>query len=198
MKTLVIFAHSDVKNASIANRLIINQLKTVDDVEIRDLYQLYPYFKIDIEAEQQAMNDADVIVFQYPFHWYSVPGLLKEWMDRVFIRGFAYGPGRQLEGKELLISTTIGGPEESYQEGGHNLFTMSDFLKPMVQAANFTGMKFNEPVVSHSMVFIPNGENSREDIEQRAKEHADRLIKRLRDFSTKNKSQNIPEATELA
>ncbi|MFC3150634.1 NAD(P)H-dependent oxidoreductase [Litoribrevibacter euphylliae] len=198
MKTLVIFAHSDVKHSSISNRLIISKLKTVDGLEIRDLYQLYPDFKIDIEAEQQAMSDADVILFQYPFHWYSVPGLLKEWMDRVFVRGFAYGPGRKLEGKDLLISTTIGGPEESYQEGGHNMFTVQDFLKPMVQAANFTGMKYNEPVISHSMVFIPGGENSREDIEQRALDHAEQLIQRLRNFSTKYESQDIPEAIELA
>ncbi|GLQ29597.1 NAD(P)H-dependent oxidoreductase [Litoribrevibacter albus] len=198
MKTVVIFAHSDVKNASIANRLIIDRLNTVDGVEIRDLYQLYPDFKIDIEAEQHAMSDADVILFQYPFHWYSIPGLLKEWMDRVFLRGFAYGPGRKLEGKDFLISTTIGGPKDSYQEGGHNLFTVQDFLKPMVQTANFTGMKYNEPVVSHGMVFIPNGDNSREDIEQRAIDHADRLIQRLDDFAKKYESQNIPEATELA
>ena len=181
MKTVVIFAHSDVKNRSIANSLIINKLEAVEGLEIRDLYGLYPDFKIDVEAEQQALMDADVIIFQYPFHWYNMPGLLKEWIDRVFVRGFAYGPDRKLVGKQFLVSTTIGGPEESYQKGGHNNFTVNELLKPLEQAAYFTGMQFNPPVVSHSMVFIPGGENRREDIEQRAVDHADRLIEFLSD-----------------
>lgn len=176
MKTLVILAHSDLKNASIANKLIINKLKTVKDLEIRDLYQLYPEFKIDIEAEQQAMIHADVVLFQYPFHWYNMPGILKEWIDRVFVRGFAYGPEKKLSGKEFFVSTTIGGPEGSYKKGGGNNFTVRELLKPLEQTAYFTGMTFHKPIVSHSMVFIPGGENPKEEIEQRAANHADAII----------------------
>ncbi|WDE12056.1 NAD(P)H-dependent oxidoreductase [Thalassomonas haliotis] len=183
MKTLVIFAHSDVKNSSIANSIIIDKLKTINDVEIRDLYQCYPDFKINVEAEQQAMIRADVVLFQYPFHWYSVPGILKEWIDRVFVRGFAYGSERKLDGKEFLVSTTIGGPKESYNKGGSNTFTVREFLKPLEQIACFTGMKFNKPITSHSMVFIPGGETTKKEIEQRVAQHAETIIALLSDLS---------------
>ena len=40
---------------------------------------------------QVALVAADTIVFQFPFYWYSVPPLLKEWIDLVLEHGFAYG-----------------------------------------------------------------------------------------------------------
>lgn len=176
MKTLVIFAHPNMETASIANKIIFNELVKSEDIEVRQLYALYPDFKIDVEAEQSALVSADLIIFQYPFHWYSMPGLLKEWLDKVFLYGFAYGrEGNQLKGKALLISTTIGGPESSYQQDGHNSFTVEEFLKPLQQTARFTGLCFNQPIVSHEMVYVPDVHN-RVEIEARAHLHAQRLL----------------------
>ena len=177
MKVLIIFAHPDVENGSIANRIIINEVKNVKDVEVRNLYQMYPGFKIDAEAEQKALIESDVIILQYPFHWYSIPGILKEWLDKVFLYGFAYGSaGDKLNGKEFLVSTTVGGPDGSYQETGHNRFTIEDFLKPLQQTAKLTGMKFNKPLVTHNMVYIPGVYNERDDVEERARAHAGMLL----------------------
>ncbi len=156
MKVLIIFAHPDVENTSIANKIIINEVKNVEAVKIRNLSQMYPDFKIDVESEQKALVDADVIIFQYPFYWYSVPGILKEWLDKVFLYGFAYGStGDKLKGKEFLISTTVGGPVDAYQEGGYNNFTIQELLKPLEQTANVAGMKFNKPLITHNMIYIP-------------------------------------------
>jgi hypothetical protein len=38
-------------------------------------------------------------------------------------------------------------------------------------------MNFLNPIVSHGMIYIPNVYNIKEEVEQRAKEHADRLKK---------------------
>ncbi|NRD74742.1 NAD(P)H-dependent oxidoreductase [Shewanella sp. VB17] len=176
MNILVIFAHSDVNNSSIANRVIIEQIKEVSSIEVRELYQMYPDFKIDVDAEQQAILDADLIIFQYPLHWYNMPGLLKEWIDRVFLRGFAYGCGNKLNGKSFLVSTTIGGPRDSYKRGGHNNFTLDELLTPLEQTASFTGMKFNKPIISYNMAFIPGGEINKLEIIRKAREHATRLL----------------------
>jgi glutathione-regulated potassium-efflux system ancillary protein KefG len=57
-----------------------------------DLYETYPDFAIDIEAEQEKLLTAhDVIALQFPLYWYSTPALLKEWLDLVWLHGFAYG-----------------------------------------------------------------------------------------------------------
>jgi putative NADPH-quinone reductase len=180
MNALVILAHPDLENGSTANRVIIDTLSEAENVEIRDLYKMYPTFEIDVESEQQALINADVIVFQFPFFWYSVPGMLKEWLDKVFAYGFAYGStGDKLKGKEFLISTTVGGQENEYQEGGENNFTLPELLKPLQQTAIMAGMKFNKPLISYNMIYIPGVYNEKEDVEQRAQEHVSKLLEEL-------------------
>ncbi len=177
MKVLVIFAHPDVENGSIANKIIINEISKLEKVEIRNIHQMYPTFKIDVEAEQKALIEAELIIFQYPFYWYNVPGILKEWLDNVFSYGFAFGStGDKLKGKQFIISTTVGGPEDAYQKDGYNNFTINDLLKPMQQTANLAGMIFNKPLVTHNMVYIPDVYNVKEEVEQRAREHASKLL----------------------
>jgi len=177
-KVLIILAHPDVDNGSLANKIITESVKTIKEVEVRDITKLYPSFNIDVQAEQNALMAADVVIFQYPFHWYSIPGILKEWLDKVFLYGFAYGSeGNKLKGKEFVISTTVGGPEDSYQASGHNSFTMNEFFKPLQQTIKLAGMTFNTPLVSHDMVYIPGVDNNlkKTELEKRAKAHGDKL-----------------------
>jgi putative NADPH-quinone reductase len=175
-KTLVVLAHPSIEKSSIANKIIIEKIRTIKGVKIKDLYSEYPTFKFDIEAEQAALIDAESIVFQFPFYWYSVPGILKEWMDQVLTHGFAFGAtGDKLKGKQFLVSTTIGGPADAYREGGNNNFPINDLLKPLQQMTNLTGMKYNTPIVSHNMIYVPGIYNKKDEVEQRAKNHAQRL-----------------------
>jgi len=176
MNTLVIVAHPSLNQASIANRVIVDTIRALPDVTIKNLQEDYPSFRFDVEDEQSALRKADSVVFQYPFYWYNVPGILKEWMDQVLTYGFAYGSsGDKLKGKHFLISTTVGGPSDSYCEGGYNNFTIAELLKPLRQMCNLTGMVFHRPIVSHGMIFIPGVYNTREEVEGRAREHAERL-----------------------
>lgn len=48
----------------------------------------------DVLAEQARIDRADALVLAFPIYWWSMPGLLKGWIDRVFINGWAidYGP----------------------------------------------------------------------------------------------------------
>jgi len=170
---LVIVAPPDLANGSLANRIIVDRLAEMAGVEVRDLQALYPDFKVDVEAEQEALLRADTVVFQFPFFWYGVPGILKQWMDAVLTYGFAYGStGTKLNGKRLIVSVTVGGPAASYQHGGENTFTMAELLRPLEQTANLTGMRWRPPIITHDMVYIPNVYNVKEEVEQRAREHA--------------------------
>jgi NAD(P)H dehydrogenase (quinone) len=44
----------------------------------------------DVLAEQARLDRADALVLVYPVYWWSMPGLLKGWIDRVFANGWAY------------------------------------------------------------------------------------------------------------
>ena len=178
MKTLVVLAHPSLNEKSIANRIIVERVRPIPQVTIKDLHREYPSFRFDVDAEQEALRNADSVVFQFPFYWYSVPGILKEWMDQVLTHGFAYGStGDKLKGKHFLVSMTVGGPAEAYCEGGYNHFTIDELLKPLRQMTYLTGMRYDKPIVSHGMIFIPNVYNTREAVEERARDHAERLAR---------------------
>ena len=181
MKTLVLVAHKYLATRSIANQAIVESLNAIEGLEIRDLYQLYPDFKIDVANEQQALLEADLIIFQFPIHWYSVPGILKEWMDQVLLYGFAYGStGNKLKDKRLLISTTLGGDIASYQVGGHNNFSLETLFTPLEQTAALCGMHWLSPMASGNMLYIPDVVNKKEEVAQRASAYGAKLKERIR------------------
>ncbi|WP_095077017.1 NAD(P)H-dependent oxidoreductase [Pseudomonas sp. Irchel s3h17] len=44
----------------------------------------------DVTAEQTRIDRADALVLVYPIYWWSMPALLKGWIDRVFTNGWAF------------------------------------------------------------------------------------------------------------
>ena len=120
-------------------------------VHVHDLYEEYPDFQIEVRREQSLLVAHDAVVMQHPFYWYSVPALLKQWMDLVLRHGWAYGEGgTALQGKRWLTAVTTGGPEAAYQAEGSNRFTMRQLLSPIEQTAQLCGMKFMEPFITHN------------------------------------------------
>ncbi|MBU0552408.1 NAD(P)H-dependent oxidoreductase [Myxococcota bacterium] len=154
-KTLVIVGHPKLRGGSIANQIIVDALAEAG-AEIRDLGAHYPDYKIDVSAEQAALVAADQIILQFPLYWYSVPAILKAWIDQVLTYGFAYGStGKALHGKALYLSLTTGGPAEAYQPEGYNRFTLDALLTPLRQTAHLCGMTYEAPVISNGMIYMP-------------------------------------------
>jgi len=82
-------------------------------------------FAPDIQAEMDKVSRADFLLLNFPLWWFSVPAILKGWVDRVFAMGFAYGGGRVFDtgmfrGKRAMLSMTTGGGESSFAEDGRN------------------------------------------------------------------------------
>lgn len=44
----------------------------------------------DIADELSKLKQADLVIFQFPLYWSSVPAILKGWFDRVLCDGFAF------------------------------------------------------------------------------------------------------------
>jgi glutathione-regulated potassium-efflux system ancillary protein KefF len=120
-------------------------------IRVRDLYALYPDYLIDVATEQAELARAKLVVWQHPIHWYNMPPLMKLWVDEVLAYGWAYGPGGQrLQGKDLWLVATTGGPHDSYHPGGYNRYFFDAFLPPYEQTAALCGMRFLPPLMLHA------------------------------------------------
>ena len=49
----------------------------------------------DVAFEQARIDRADTLVLVYPVYWWSMPALMKGWIDRVFANGWAFDFGLQ-------------------------------------------------------------------------------------------------------
>ncbi|WP_236042021.1 NAD(P)H-dependent oxidoreductase [Klebsiella pneumoniae] len=118
MKTTVFVTHPNI-NQSRVNSALAKGAASLTDVEVRYLYDQYPDGKIDVAAEQAALEKTDRIVLQFPMQWYSTPPLLKQWLDDVLTYGWSHGGETQaLRDKQLMLAVSLGGAESAYQPDG--------------------------------------------------------------------------------
>ena len=144
-RILILFAHPSVDRSEV-NAPLVQAAAAIDGVTLVDLYGRYPRGEIDVDREQAALREHQVICFQHPLYWYSTPALLKEWQDLVLEHGFAYGSGgTALHGKVFFCALTAGGPEAAYCAAGYNHFTIRELLRPLEQTAMLCGMTYLPP-----------------------------------------------------
>lgn len=157
-RVLVLFAHPRLERSR-SNARLLSQVPADARVTVRDLYERYPDFAVDVEAEQALLRDHDVIVWHHPLYWYSAPPLVKQWIDLVLTFGWAYGPGgTALKDKVLFHAVTAGGTDEAYQAGGMHGWTLADFLRPLERTATLCGMRWLPPFAVHGTHRLPEAE----------------------------------------
>ncbi len=134
----------------------------------------------DVMAEQEKLCWADAVIFQFPYWWFSMPAIMKGWVERVFANGFAYGVGgnnRQrygdgnLKGKRAMLAITIGGPETDYSERGIN-GAIADLLFPIHHGILFfPGMSVLPPFLVYRADHLTDA-----DYQQVEADYKDRLL----------------------
>lgn len=108
MHALIVVAHPDRDSFTHAvARAVTNEIRSPHTFEIADLiaegfdprygeadlalFRNQSAPPADVVAEQKRIDRADALVLVYPVYWWSFPGVLKGWIDRVFTSGWAYG-----------------------------------------------------------------------------------------------------------
>ncbi|MER7707783.1 NAD(P)H-dependent oxidoreductase [Kitasatospora sp. NPDC097605] len=116
----------------------------------------------ELAAEQEKLRWADAVVFQFPLWWFSVPAILKGWIDRVLTFGFAHGPDvpppyseGALGRKRALLAVSVGARESAFSDrGAHG--PLADVLFPLQHGVLwFTGMAALEPFAVYGTVGLP-------------------------------------------
>ena len=123
----------------------------------------------DVKAEQEKLLWADALILQFPLWWYSMPAILKGWVDRVYAYGFAYGVGEHsdkhwgdrfgegtLAGRRAMLIVTTGGWKEHYSARGIN-GPIDDLLFPINHGIlHYPGFDVLPPFVAYRVDKLDN------------------------------------------
>ncbi|WP_428392828.1 NAD(P)H-dependent oxidoreductase [Lichenicoccus sp.] len=149
MTTVLLLAHPDFA-ASRANRALLAGLTDVPELEVAELYALYPDGKIDAAVERARLLRAGRLVLQFPLQWYATPPLLKYWQDAVLTPLFYLEPdvAASTAGLPVLAATTTGGPPASYQQGGMRI---DELFAPLKATARKCSWLWQAPFAVHDV-----------------------------------------------
>lgn len=109
--------------------LILKNLKF--DINFHEGYRGYQELEPDLKNAQELIAWADHLVFFYPNWWGTYPAMLKGFIDRTFLPGFAFKyrkgnplPEQLLKGKSARLVVTMDSPIWYYyliqRAPGHN------------------------------------------------------------------------------
>ncbi len=150
---LVVCGHPNLDYSRV-NKAVLNKLEEYE-VTIHTLCESHQNYTFDVEAEQTLLVEHNRIVLLFPLYWYSMPALMKKWIDDVLLPGFAYARnGDKLKDKEIFVATTVGALAEGYRAGGFNRFTLDELLKPIELLTYYVKAKYLPPFAIYESVFI--------------------------------------------
>ncbi|RCS22613.1 flavodoxin family protein [Phyllobacterium salinisoli] len=112
----------------------------------------------DVTAEQARIDRADALVLVYPVYWWSMPGLLKGWIDRVFSNGWAYDE----EADAKVVKRLQHLPVHLVAIGGANLRTYTrhgyfDAMRTQIDHGIFDYC--GAPVKTSEFLLLPEGKD---------------------------------------
>lgn len=150
-------------------------IREMDSITFVDLYREYPNLKIDQKVETDRLFDHDIIIFQFPMHWYSTPAILKEYQDRIILAEHAYSPaGKAFVSRFFFCALSTGGTTDNFGPGSRNNYSVLEFLRPQEQTMRAVGMTYLPPFVIYGARFVPE--------EGRLEPHIKAWVKLLEDL----------------
>jgi NAD(P)H dehydrogenase (quinone) len=90
-------------------------------------FQLKEPVPEDVAREHARLGRAKALILVYPVYWWSMPAMLKGWIDRVFSNGWAYaetadaGVDKKLQHLDIHLIAIGGADEKSYQKRGYDV-----------------------------------------------------------------------------
>lgn len=122
-----------IKNGAEVRSINIRELNF--DLNLQYGYRQRSELEPDLVAAQETIRWADHLVFVYPIWWATVPALLKGFLDRILLPGFAYRSrpnsllfDKLLTGKSARLIVTMDAPAWAhlllYRRAGHRVMKM--------------------------------------------------------------------------
>ncbi len=77
-------------------------------------------YSVAVQKEMQRVERNSATVMVFPVWWWSMPAMLKGWIDRVFNHGWAYGD-RTYPQKTVWMIAVAGNDQPSYVKRGYDI-----------------------------------------------------------------------------
>jgi NAD(P)H dehydrogenase (quinone) len=110
----------------------------------------------DVAEHLHALQRAELLVLSFPMWWFSLPAILKGWVDRVFVMGALFGGPRGLfdqaamSGRRAVLLVSTGGSAESFRNVDGGFGATNDLLLHVHHGMlRFVGYDVLEPVVTY-------------------------------------------------
>lgn len=116
-------------------------------------------FSTEISTEIGRLLRADMLILQFPMWWFSMPAILKGWVDRVFAFGSAYDFGQTWEkgvftGRRAMLSVSTSAPAAAFAPDGRN-GDIERVLWPIhAGILGIVGYTVMPPFVAHGIPFV--------------------------------------------
>lgn len=176
-KILLINAHPNPAKSVANNAIIAEVTRRLPEINVHNIADSCRNGAFDLALEHKLLTDHDIIVFQFPLYWFSVPGLLKQWFDDVLTHGFAYGTsGTALKDKLAVFSFTAG-EDISSENPVIDGTPVKAMCAPLFLTAHYCRMRNTDPVFSGGMMFIEgvSTEDDLKGIKARSQAHGEAL-----------------------
>lgn len=115
----------------------------------------------DIREELELLKNCELLILNFPLYWFSLPAILKGWIDRVFLSGVVYG-GRNfydrglMKGKQAWLTFTLGGREHMFGDDAvHG--DLNTMLRPVLRGSlGYAGFDVLAPFAAYHVPYISN------------------------------------------
>jgi NAD(P)H dehydrogenase (quinone) len=114
-------------------------------------------FAEDIKDEVAKVRSADLIIFEFPLWWSAPPAMMKGWFDKVFAMGVAWDSSHRYKegffrGKQALVVTSAGDPEDFYSSSGIHRASVTQHLYPLLHSTiAHAGIDVIKPFIVHNL-----------------------------------------------
>ena len=166
MHILIIDAHQKTPFASgKLNRTLVDEMKKFFGRQKENVIKTTVVARgYTPENERKKFKWADVIIFQFPVFWFSVPAPMHQYMQDVYAYGEfyqtkdkPYGQGGLLQGRSYMFSSTWNSPAEAFGRGfWKGIMNPDAALVHLHKAQAFVGLKKLPSFSCHNVVKGPN------------------------------------------
>ncbi|MCD7780682.1 MAG: NAD(P)H-dependent oxidoreductase [Candidatus Gastranaerophilales bacterium] len=161
------------------NKFIFNKIIELCEInnEIKSTIIEYGY---EVSKEIEKFIWADIIIYQTPVNWFSVPWSLKKYIDDVYKAGVFYKPadkygrGGLFNNKKYMLSLTCSTKKEEYEntKGFFNIRTIDDIFINFHKSHEYCAM---EKINTFAVYDIYNNLDINE-VEKKLKKHLERYL----------------------